>query len=94
MFNALEKLRRLRAGLPIDPTPEEIRQQPAQVTTREDMQVTTDEITDWTQLPSGWLIWFEERAAIREYEGGQAREHAEAEAFTETLIEMRRDGQY
>lgn len=36
-------------------------------------------------LPADWRVEFEERAAIREYEGGQAREHAEAEAFREIL---------
>lgn|GEM_PF-6301355 len=40
-------------------------------------------------LPADWRCEFEERAAIREYDGGQAREHAEAEAFTEILERMR-----
>ena len=40
-------------------------------------------------LPGDWRIEWEERAAIREYEGGQTREHAEAEAFTEVLYRMR-----
>ena len=40
-------------------------------------------------LPGDWRIEFEERAAVREYDGGQAREHAEAEAFTEILARMR-----
>ena len=39
-------------------------------------------------LPADWRCEFEERAAIREYDGGQAREHAEAEAFTEILARM------
>ena len=32
-------------------------------------------------LPERWREWYEERAAIREYDGGQSREHAEAEAL-------------
>jgi len=44
-------------------------------------------------LPEPWWEWYEERAAIREYEGGQAREHAEAEALTETLLAMRQAGE-
>lgn len=39
-------------------------------------------------LPADWRLEFEERAAIREYEGGQAREHAEAEAFGEIVRRM------
>ena len=44
-------------------------------------------------LPADWRVEWEERAAIREYEGGQAREHAEAEAFTEILARMRAAGE-
>ncbi len=40
-------------------------------------------------LPDEWRDWYEERAAIREYHGGQAREHAEAEALRETRAAMR-----
>ena len=40
-------------------------------------------------LPEHWREFYEERAAIREYDGGQAREHAEAEALTETIAAMR-----
>lgn len=54
---------------------------------------TACEVITCEDLPDRWRQYYEERAAIREYDGGQAREHAEAEAFTETLIEMRRDGQ-
>ena len=39
-------------------------------------------------LPSDWRCEFEERAAIREHDGGQVREHAEAEAFHEILARM------
>lgn len=41
-------------------------------------------------LPAYWREHYEERAAVREYDGGQAREHAEAEALRETLEAMRR----
>ena len=44
-------------------------------------------------LPTDWRVEFEERAAIREYDGGQAREHAEAEAFAEILARMRAAGE-
>lgn len=43
-------------------------------------------------LPPEWRIEWEERAAIREYDGGQVREHAEAEAFQEILARMRTAG--
>ena len=43
-------------------------------------------------LTPEWRLEWEERAAIREYDGGQAREHAEAEAFTEILARMRSAG--
>lgn len=36
-------------------------------------------------LPEYWREHYEERAAIREYEGGQTREQAEAEALRETI---------
>ena len=44
-------------------------------------------------LPGDWRCEFEERAAVREFEGGQAREHAEAEAFDEILARMRAAGE-
>lgn len=44
-------------------------------------------------LPAYWRERYEERAAIREYEGGQAREHAEAEALGETIAQMREAGE-
>ena len=40
-------------------------------------------------LPERWREHFEERAAIREYDGNQAREHAEAAAWGETLAAIR-----
>lgn len=39
-------------------------------------------------LPEPWDEWYAERAAIREYDGGQARENAEAEALREVLHAM------
>jgi len=39
-------------------------------------------------LPSDWRIEFEERAAIREYDGGQSRERAEADALREIIARM------
>ena len=45
-------------------------------------------------LPADWRVEWEERAAIREYEGGQAREHAEAEALREITARMRAAGEY
>jgi hypothetical protein len=43
-------------------------------------------------LPADWREVYEERAAIREYDGGQVREHAEAEALGEVLAAMRLGG--
>lgn len=45
-------------------------------------------------LPGDWRVEWEERAAIREYDGGQAREHAEAEALGEIIDRMRTAGEY
>lgn len=42
-------------------------------------------------LPERWRELYEERAAIREYDGGQTREHAEAEAMKEIVAAMRRE---
>lgn len=43
-------------------------------------------------LPEPWRELYEELAAIREYDGGQARDHAEAEALREVLAVMRTAG--
>ncbi|MCP4251652.1 MAG: hypothetical protein GY778_31835 [bacterium] len=40
-------------------------------------------------LPAEWRVEWEERAAIREFDAGQAREHAEAEALQEVIARMR-----
>lgn len=45
-------------------------------------------------LSDPWRAWYEERAAIREYDGGQAREHAEADALRETIDTMRTAGEH
>jgi hypothetical protein len=88
----LERLRRLRAkrrqpGLGAVSEPGRAEPLPASadayVETKRGYLVPDD-------LPEPWQEWYEERAAIREYEGGQAREHAEAEALKETLDAMRR----
>ncbi|NQU76401.1 MAG: hypothetical protein HQ546_08835 [Planctomycetes bacterium] len=39
-------------------------------------------------LPGDWRVWFEERAAIIEYDGGLPRERAEASALAETITAM------
>ncbi len=44
------------------------------------------------ELPPVWREFYEYPAAAREFDGGQAREHAEAEAFTETIRAWRRSG--
>lgn len=38
---------------------------------------------DWQ--PEDWAAWFEERAAIREFDGGQRRPDAEADAETDLI---------
>lgn len=43
-------------------------------------------------LPGDWRMDWEERAAVLEFDGGQAREHAEAEAMKEVLAAMRAAG--
>lgn len=40
-------------------------------------------------FPEYWREHYEERAAIREYEGNQPREQAEAEALRETIVLMK-----
>jgi len=59
-------------------------------TGRKDMRSTRPFRPD--DLPGDWRVEWEERAAIREYGGGQAREHAEAEAFREILARMQAMG--
>lgn len=45
-------------------------------------------------LPVDWRLEFEERAAIREFDGGQAREHAEAEALREIVERIKAAGEF
>ncbi len=46
------------------------------------------EITTPDDLPDEWSKLYEERAAIRHFDGGQALEHAEAEAFAEVVARL------
>jgi hypothetical protein len=41
-------------------------------------------------LDGEWRVWFEERAAIMEYNGGMPRERAEAETLADILRQMNR----
>ena len=41
------------------------------------------------ELPERWREWYEERAAIREFDGGQTRKVAEVEALTEIVQRMK-----
>jgi hypothetical protein len=43
-------------------------------------------------LPAEWFLMWDERAAIREYDGGLPRERAEALALAEILEKMRQTG--
>lgn len=43
------------------------------------------------ELPPDYREWFEERAGIREFQGHEPREVAEAEALKETLAAMERE---
>jgi hypothetical protein len=51
-------------------------------------------IIDPDALPGDWRIEFEERAAVREHDGKQLREHAEAAALGEVLNRMRAADQF
>jgi len=53
------------------------------------LAVLADRTITVAELPPDWRVEFEERAAIREYDGGQLREHAEAEALREIVARMR-----
>ncbi len=52
-----------------------------------------DRATSPSDLSEYWREMYEERAAIREYYGGQVREHAEAEALAEVIAAMNRQNQ-
>ncbi|MBN2448001.1 MAG: hypothetical protein JXO22_14820 [Phycisphaerae bacterium] len=85
MFDARAFLEQLITGNAVDsPSPDSFDGRSQSVTLR----ATPDE------LPADWRVWFEERAAIREYDGMQAREHAEAEALAETVAAMRAAGDW
>ena len=85
MSFALERLRRLRAE----------RRSPDAKGRRVPVPYVDGpaEITP-ADLPGDWRVEWEERAAIREHEGGQAREHAEAEALSEILTRMGAAGEF
>ena len=51
-----------------------------------------DEDIGVDDLPGDWRVWFEERAAILEYDGGLPREYAEAEALKQTVKLMTKKG--
>lgn len=82
---ALERLRALRASSSLLQAGRSIA--PAEIT-------GSVEAVSPADLPSDWRLEWEERAAIREYDGGQAREHAEAEALTEIVARMRAAGEW
>ena len=54
-----------------------------------DGQPIPEPIITPADLPDEWREHYEERAAIREYDGRQAREYAEAEALRETMAVMK-----
>ena len=56
------------------------------------MSVYDREITV-ADLPVDWRLEFEERAAIREFDGGQPREYAEAEALGEIVERIKAMGE-
>ncbi|MFH1108686.1 MAG: hypothetical protein V1790_05760 [Planctomycetota bacterium] len=56
------------------------------------LAVLVDRTTTVADLPPDWRLEFEERAAIREYDGGQLREHAERDALAETVARIRPAG--
>ena len=51
---------------------------------------------DWRAVistwPEDWRTWWAERAAVREYDGNQARDEAEEAAYEETLEAMNQCG--
>ncbi|MGB2986942.1 MAG: hypothetical protein WBE26_13805 [Phycisphaerae bacterium] len=85
MNSALERLRVLRAEGHL-PENSDWSAGPLSVSWR-------PEITP-ADLPADWRIEWEERAAVREYEGGQAREHAEAETLRGIVERMKAAGEF
>ena len=80
---ALERLREFRAARPRSDAP--LRSTASAPTALPE--------TTGADLPADWRLEFEERAAIREYDGGQLREFAEAEALREIITQMRAAGE-
>ena len=89
MISALERLRELRTGRWAGGSATLEPDRTAPDTTGQPEQHSYGAPDD---LPPDWRIEWEERAAIREYDGGQAREHAEAEALQEIVERMRAVG--
>ena len=83
MISALGRLRALRAVRPLSDAP-------LRPTASAPAALPGITLAD---QPVDWRLEFEERAAIREYDGGQAREYAEAEALRETLDRMQAAGE-
>ncbi len=93
MISALERLRDLRASRGPSPPAASGALPPSPAACLPDMGTETGEAWPMpADLSPDWRIEWEERAAIREYEGGQAREHAEAEALREIVERMRGAG--
>ncbi|NOT01034.1 MAG: hypothetical protein HOP29_10440 [Phycisphaerales bacterium] len=58
--------------------------------TASEFTVTDKKYLAPTDLPQRWQEYFQERAAVREFEGNQSREHAEMAALAETMAAMER----
>src|SRR5262245_65192722 len=58
------------------------------------LDALTAEAVTPADLPADWHSAWDERAAIREYDGGLPRERAEALALADILRQMRRAGQW
>ncbi len=56
-------------------------------------RASTLDIEQPEDLPAEWWVEWGERAAVRQFDGMQAREHAEAEALTEIIARMRAAGE-
>lgn len=53
------------------------------------LAVLADRTITVAEIPPDWRLEFEERAAIREYDGGQFREYAERAALVEIVERIR-----
>jgi hypothetical protein len=90
MISAIEKLRDLRARTGCGQT-NPIARGGLSVDRYDQKQLPSDNVQvsplprSPVDLPMDWQIDWEERAAIREYDGGQSREEADKHAFSEIL---------